>query len=129
MKIHMYSTEQQADELATELMVFYGAKPDVGLKALESLHKGFEIYDTSVLHTSFADCNSFLSQPKDSSGQWKYMHPGDFSHIHHSVCYRRYNLVKELELHAADYVNLQYNKNKNISSIWRKLVEFLPGHN
>jgi hypothetical protein len=94
-----YTIEQEADEFSAEWVAKSGIDPRGTVEAMRSLGRGS---DTSM--------RGFILGEEDCEALWKnewskgqsgfYFVPvGDYSEIHHSTCYRMFNLERELDAH------------------------------
>ena len=94
-----YTIEQESDEFSAEWVAKAGVNPHGTVEAMRSLGKGS---DTSL--------SGFILGEEDCESLWKnnwskgesdyfFVPIGDYSEIHHSTCYRMFNLEREIEAH------------------------------
>lgn len=114
-----YTIEQEADEFSAEWVAKTGVNPSSAVEAMRSLGKGS---DTSL--------RGFILGEDDCEKLWKngwsketsdyYFVPvGDYSEIHHSTCYRMFNLEREIQAH--DYTVAQTDAQTLSAAEWAKL--------
>ena len=99
-RLGYYTTEQEADEFALEMMIRVGLDPESYINAMLELAKMRD--DSSALAVygeySWAECARAMESADSSS-----VPIGDYRDIHHSPCFRAYNLKKELLAHKEKY--------------------------
>jgi hypothetical protein len=94
-----YTIEQESDEFSAEWVAKAGVDPNGTVEAMRSLGKGS---DTSL--------RGFILGEQECETLWKnnwskgesdyfFVPIGDYSEIHHSTCYRMFNLEREIEAH------------------------------
>ena len=99
--IGYYTEEQEADELALEILARLGLDVNAGVRAfLWALRESEATVGTDgsvpgVLNA--AECQKALSD-----GFKTFVPIGDYGDNHHSICFRVYNLYREIEAHSAD---------------------------
>ncbi len=102
--IGQYTREQEADELGLELLVAYGVAPEV---AVENLLETLRLDDLRAKRRpapqdpwDYARCKDGFDRRWQSDEERPLFVPiGDYSEEHHSLCYRAFNLSRELEVH------------------------------
>ena len=98
-KLGWYTQEQEADDLALEILASINIDPQVHAAALAKIGSeektrlgGFEIGMQECLKL-------WQSNWRDDQGNPVPVPLGDFQRVHHSMCYRVYNIVREIETH------------------------------
>lgn len=114
-RMGFYTIEQEADEVAVELLARVGVSPDRAvhgwlqfMKAMESI-RGVPSESSESGEASAEQCEQWLAQDfteKDASGVVHPVHVtlGSLSDSHHGGCYRLYNLWREVKSHRFHYV-------------------------
>lgn len=99
-RLGYYTWEQEADELALELLALVGIKPSVMIGSLfHLLDRQPPIGDEEFIFGS-AKCRALAERNwRDANGTPVYVPVGDFSDPHHSHCYRIFNIARELRTH------------------------------
>ena len=114
-----YTIEQEADEFSAEWVANAGVSPASAVEAMRSLGKGS---DTS-LHGFILgeqDCESLWANKwANGASQYYFVPVGDYSEIHHSTCYRMFNLEREIVAH--DYKVAKTGVKTLPASEWSKL--------
>jgi hypothetical protein len=99
-----YTIEQEADELAIEWLHDLGVAPQIGIvtafKLLQLQETASPLPTSSGAWGSRACREAYQRGWKDGSGQPLYVPVGDYHDIHHSSCFRAFNLAREIEVHA-----------------------------
>ena len=96
----VYTIEEEADELALELLTLAGIQP---MKATEAWFALFERADHSVTQTEvpLARCKElFKNNWKDQNGNTVAIPVGDYQDTHHSWCFRVFNTTNEIAIHG-----------------------------
>lgn len=94
-----YTAEQEADEFAAEVVNDIGVEPKHVVDAMASLGKGSP---NSLRGFSLGqqDCEALWRRNwLDDSGSYAFVPIGDFSEVHHSSCFRMFNLDREIAAH------------------------------
>lgn len=95
----VYTVEEEADELALEILSLAGIDP---LKATEAWFALFEHADASVtqMEIPLARCRQlFENKWRDSAGNLVAVPIGDYQDTHHSWCFRVFNTTNEIAIH------------------------------
>jgi hypothetical protein len=95
----VYTVEEEADELALEILSLAGIDP---LKATEAWFALFEHADANVTETEipFARCRElFKNNWRDHAGNPVAVPVGDYEDTHHSWCFRVFNTTNEIAIH------------------------------
>ena len=97
-KLGWYTIEQEADEMAVEIMTRMGYAPYSFLNAL------LDLYDSDPHQPAGAaqNCRKALND-----GFPTFVPPGDFKAIHGDPCFRVYNTFRELKAHESYYNQLR----------------------
>ena len=99
-KIGQYTTEQEADDLSVEWLVDIGFDPYFAVESHKALGAGsaprlggfvMGMDDCEALYNA----NWFNDQEK-----YQFVPVGDYAEVHHSQCYRMFNLTREIEAHG-----------------------------
>lgn len=96
----VYTIEEEADELALELLTLAGIQP---IKATEAWFALFEHADHSITQTEvpLTRCKElFKNNWKDQNGNAVAIPVGDYEDTHHSWCFRVFNTTNEIEIHG-----------------------------
>jgi hypothetical protein len=98
-RLGYYTFEQEADDEAAEWMADLGFEPRHAIAAMQALGRGDE---TSLRGMLFGEdqCTSlFQNDWLNSSGSPVFVPVGDYSEIHHSACFRMFNIDREIAAH------------------------------
>jgi hypothetical protein len=95
-----YTAEQEADEESIEWITDLGLAPDNAVNAMISLGAE-ETTSLRGLSLGGSDCDG-LRQASwlDADGSYSFVPVGDYSEVHHSTCYRVFNMAREIEAHG-----------------------------
>lgn len=101
-KLGFYTIEQEADELSLELLSYVGIDPHVAIEALLTLGR---VWEQTALPgngaLSVGECSRIMSKGwKDAQGNPASIPLGDLKDLHHSPCFRAYNIWTEIQAHA-----------------------------
>lgn len=97
-----YTTEQEADEEAAEWLAGMGLSPSHVVEAMHSLGAGADA-ELGGMVLSQADCDDLWKRHwQASDGSYAFVPIGDYSEIHHSICYRMFNLEREIKAHKEE---------------------------
>jgi hypothetical protein len=99
-RLGYYTFEQEADDEATEWMADIGFEPRHAIAAMQALGRGDQ---TSLRGMLFGEdqCTSlFQNGWLNSNGSPVFVPVGDYSEIHHSACFRMYNIDREISAHG-----------------------------
>ncbi len=95
-----YTAEQEADEVAAEWVNDIGIAPTHVVDAMRRLGKGATTSLRGFI-LSEQDCEALWKRNwLDDSGKYAFVPVGDFSEVHHSSCYRMFNLDREIAAHS-----------------------------
>ncbi len=101
-----YTIEQEADEESAEWVTSIGLDPKSAVEAMHSLNKGA----TNDLHGFIlgeTDCDALWNKHwTNADGSYSFVPVGDFAEIHHSTCYRMFNLDREIKAHGYHPANV-----------------------
>ncbi len=98
-KIGQYTIEQEADEESAEWIAKLGFDPKASVSAMHALVMGEETSLHGLL-LGQADCEALYDRDwTDAQGSYQFVPVGDYSEIHHSTCYRMFNLSREILAH------------------------------
>jgi hypothetical protein len=97
-----YTTEQEADELALELLANIGVPPNVAIDMILELLK--MTTDSGALEGTdairWAECVMLRDQGfRDADGKLVSVPVGDPIYAHHNGCFRVFNMMRELQAH------------------------------
>lgn len=99
-RLGYYTYEQEADDQAAEWMAVIGFDPKSAVEAMQQLGRGD---DTSLrgLQLGEADCTElFQNDWANANGAPMFVPIGDYSEVHHSSCFRMYNIDREIAAHG-----------------------------
>lgn len=103
-KLGWYTAEQEADDFAVELLTYLNLNPKAGAEAFLTMQRDMmnELGDNPVTgHFGYNTCKSLYDADwKDDKGMYARVPVGDFEDDHHSMCFRAYNISREVEAHA-----------------------------
>jgi Zn-dependent protease with chaperone function len=94
-----YTDEQEADEIALELMAKVGVPGGVMIDKLLVVQKANDGYtDTGVL--KWAECAALRERGwRDEAGKPVSVPVGNLADAHHSICFRAFNVSREINAH------------------------------
>jgi Zn-dependent protease with chaperone function len=94
-----YTDEQEADEIALELMAKIGVPGGVMIDKLLVVQKANDGYtDTGVL--KWAECAALRERGwRDEAGKPVSVPVGNLADAHHSICFRAFNVSREINAH------------------------------
>lgn len=97
-----YTTEQEADEIALELMAKIGVPPGVAVDKVLNMLKSTEERggerDPDAI--GWAECAMLREHGfRDADGKEVSVPVGDPSNAHHNLCFRAYNMSREINAH------------------------------
>jgi len=93
-----YTFEQEADDLAIEWLVKIGLHPKALIDKMFIFLQNKEI-PTTDFEWGYEKCKSSYLNYWQKDGQYEYVPIGDFSNPHHSLCYRIFNIDREIRAH------------------------------
>ncbi|HVH43611.1 MAG TPA: M48 family metalloprotease [Labilithrix sp.] len=92
-----YTTEQEADEIALELISKVGVPPGAAVDKVLIMLKGREGGDEGL---DWPTCSTLREQSfKDERGSTVSVPVGDPSNAHHNLCFRVFNMTREIAAH------------------------------
>lgn len=96
-----YTTEQEADELSLELLTKVGIPPGVAIDDMLFHLKGADLYGGEAPGAMrWAECSTLREQGfKDANGKIVSVPVGDPSNAHHNLCFRIFNMAREIAAH------------------------------
>jgi hypothetical protein len=117
------TVEQEADELALELLADLGIDPAVSGEALLEFGAVWESEDggppASAL--SVGECRTLQANGwKDAAGEDVVVPVGDLGDPHHSPCFRAFNIAREIEAHDFDVDDT--NRPTPPGGSWEKVI-------
>ena len=97
-----YTIEQEADEIALEIVSLIGIPPGAAIDKVLVAQKAGEAAwggeDTGII--KWKECAQLRDRGfKDENGKWVTVPVGDLSDSHHSWCFRAFNMQREIEAH------------------------------
>lgn len=96
-RLGFYTVEQEADELSLELITKIGIPPGVAVDKVLTMLKGRQDREGEM---SWASCSTLREQGfRDDTGGPAAVPVGDPSNAHHNLCFRAFNLTREIEAH------------------------------
>lgn len=97
--IGQYTMEQEADEEAAEWIAKLGFDPKAAVDAMHELTKGQQTSMGGMV-LGQTDCEALYNNDwRDAQGSYQFVPVGDYSEVHHSTCYRMFNLTREIAAH------------------------------
>lgn len=96
--VGQYTAEQEADEEAAEWIAKLGFNPGASVDAMHALAIG-EPTGLHGMSLGQADCEELWANDWLKDGVYQFVPVGDFSEVHHSTCYRMFNLEREIAAH------------------------------
>lgn len=122
--ISWYTLEQEADEIAAELISSVGIEPLHATSHLWGLFKYVNEKRASVTGVDYATCQNLAKNNFGlGTGSVRTVALGDWSDIHHDLCYRIYNVSRDV--HAHNY-KADAKKRPQFSITWSDVVKSLP---
>lgn len=102
-QLGFYTMEQEADELALEILAAAGRAPESAIAMLFLL--GEELGRSAETHAGreigLAECQTLRAAAwRDPSGQPVFIPVGRHDDPHHSICYRVFNMDREIAAHG-----------------------------
>jgi hypothetical protein len=95
-----YTTEQEADEIALELMSKIGVPPGVAVDKVLNMLKTF-----GGDGIGWTECSMLRDHGwKDANGADVSVPVGDPSNAHHNLCFRAFNMTREINAHRYEPV-------------------------
>jgi hypothetical protein len=98
-----YTSEQEADEMALELLARTGIDPAVGIRMVLGNHAAVEKLNPGAADPDAIDaatCAALAAKDfRDEAGNEVSVPVGDLADPHHSFCFRAWNLARELRVH------------------------------
>ncbi|MFM8316186.1 MAG: M48 family metalloprotease, partial [Deltaproteobacteria bacterium] len=99
-RLGVYTQEQEADEMALEILAWSGIPPTAAVEAWFSLSRGLGTSSNAEPAISMEECLRLRSSGwVDSQGREVFIPVGDYRDEHHSWCYRIHNIDKEIAAH------------------------------
>jgi hypothetical protein len=120
-RLGQYTAEQEADDAAAEWVNDVGVSPKHVVDAMRRLGKGTTTSLRGFI-LSEQDCEALWKRNwLDDNGKYAFVPIGDYSEVHHSSCYRMFNLDREIAAH--DYVTPAPATPLLGEAGWRKMQE------
>ncbi len=105
-RLGQYTVEQEADENAIEWISDLGLEPKHAVEAMRSLGAGTST-TLGGLSLGQEDCDALWGADwLSASGEYQFVPVGDFSEVHHSTCYRMFNMEREVAAHDHSPANV-----------------------
>lgn len=99
-RLGYYTAEQEADDEAAEWIAETGVDPKHVVDAMRRLGQGAETSMHGML-LGEEDCDELRSNDwLGDDGAYVFVPIGDYAEVHHSVCYRMFNLEREIKAHG-----------------------------
>ena len=99
-RVGQYTIEQEADEESAEWVASLGLDPLAGADAMMQLGKLKSDEGLSGFLLGDDACESLRSRGwLGQDGSYAFVPVGDYSEIHHSTCYRAFNIEREVKAH------------------------------
>ncbi|MEY4632514.1 MAG: Peptidase family [Pseudomonadota bacterium] len=99
-RLGVYTIEQEADEIAVELLAMAGIPPTAAADAWLALSADMTSEAPAPPALPMDECRRLRSNGwRDSQGQNVFVPVGDYYNAHHSWCYRIHNIDKEIAAH------------------------------
>jgi hypothetical protein len=98
-RLGQYTTEQEADDLAAEWLGDAGIDPEHMVLAMKRLGDGLP---TSLggFALGMETCEELFTNDWFRDGQYFFVPIGNYAEVHHSQCYRMFNLSREISAHG-----------------------------
>jgi hypothetical protein len=98
-RLAFYTIEQEADDIAAEWVAETGLDPASTVEAMRRLGEGSEPRMRGFILGS-EECEKLRAKSwRNDNGGYVFVPIGDYAEIHHSVCYRMFNLEREIKAH------------------------------
>jgi hypothetical protein len=99
LRLGQFTTEQEADDEAAEWIAGLGLDPKLGVESMRSLGAGMKMgLGGNIL--AEADCDRLWKAGwLGADGNYSFVPVGNFTDPHHSVCYRMFNIDREIKAH------------------------------
>jgi len=99
-RLGQYTFEQEADDLAVEITASLGFDPEVVVDAMRSLGKTSHGQPRD-LSLGYDDCDTLWKNNwLDAQNNYVFVPVGGFTDPHHSICYRMFNIEREIAAHG-----------------------------
>jgi hypothetical protein len=94
-----YTIEEEADDESAEFISDMGIDPEAEVRAMDSLGAGqADSLDGMLLGQT--DCETLWHSHWDNAdGSYDFVPIGDYSEIHHSICFRMFNIERDVASH------------------------------
>jgi len=120
-RLGQYTSEQEADDVAAEWVNDVGISPKHVVDAMRRLGRGTTTSLRGFI-LSEQDCDALWSRNwLDDSGKYAFVPIGNYAQVHHSSCYRMFNLDREIAAH--NYVTPAPAAPLIGEAGWRKMQE------
>ncbi len=122
-KLGFYTAEQEADELSLELLTRLGIDPKHGITAFIYLDRSMEQHELNSVKIpgvlSPTECEKAYK-----AGFPNFIPVGDYYDLHHTSCYRSYNLWREMKAHDQEIKALKPAPDapKLDPALWGRLI-------
>ena len=122
--IGWYTTEQEADEIAAEFIASVGIDPTKATAGLWDLFKYVTSRNVKPTGVDYPTCLKLASNNFGfGTGSVRTVSLGDWSEIHHDLCYRIYNSSRDLFAHNYKF---DVSKRPQFKLAWDSEVKLLP---
>jgi hypothetical protein len=121
-----YTIEQEADDFSLEVLAAANIDPQAAIRAQLDLGASFEASDgVNPGELTIAQCRQLEAAGwKDASGAAAQIPLGTVADIHHSFCFRAWNLTRELAAHKYAFDPSKHPMPPG--GAWKALVDSLP---
>jgi hypothetical protein len=98
-RLGQYTAEQEADDMSLEILADTGLEPAAGINAMRALGRGETSQLSGFLFGEDECANHMSSRWRAPNGDTILVPIGDFSEVHHSTCFRMWNMEREIVAH------------------------------
>ena len=106
-RLGQYTYEQEADDLAVEITASLGFDPKAVVDAMRSLGKDSRGSQRD-LSLGYEDCETLWKNNwLDAQNNYVFVPVGGFTDPHHSICYRMFNIEREVAAHSVVPANVK----------------------
>jgi Zn-dependent protease with chaperone function len=122
-RLGFYTTEQEADDIALEILTKIGMPPTLFADAMLALQRAVDDSPWSSSDTGelkWEECSMLRDKGfKDERGKWANVPVGDLRSAHHSYCFRVFNISREIAAHRYE---VSPNRPRPPGESWGRLV-------
>lgn len=113
-----YTTEQEADEIALELMSKIGVPPGIAVDKVLNMLKS-----SGGDGIGWTECSMLREHGwKDAEGKDVFVPVGDPSNAHHNLCFRAFNMSREIDAHRYEPARRPTPPGEDWSLLFARLV-------